>query len=182
MVAELLTVDELREHVENTALGDDALQRLLDAAEADINSWCGPLVLGSGDAWEEIEEHFYGREAGQSILRLKHYPDSVSEVAIYDYLEDETLLVEGREEDYVVDGQLLRRYGYYWGYHTKVTYVPRSSASQRRAALILLVQLAINVQPGQGFTGAATWQETYKDYETEKQHILWSLCPPPVFA
>lgn len=180
-MAELMTVDELREHVENTALGDDALQRLLDKAEADVNEWCGPLVLGSGDIWEEIEEHHYF-PGNESLLRLKHYPDTVTEVAVYDSLEDETILIEGRDEDYVVDGQLLRRYGAYWGYHTRVTYVPRTTVTQRRATYILLVQLEMNIQPGQGFTGAATWQETYKDYETEHQRILWTLCAPPVFA
>ena len=180
-MSELLSVAELREHVENTALGNDALQRILDKAEADITEWCGPLVLGSGDAWAEVVEHHYF-PANERLLTLKNYPEDVSEVAVYDTLENETILLEGRDEDYVVDGQMLRRYGAYWGYHTRVTYVPRSTVTQRRGAAILLVQLENNVQPGQGFTGAATWQETYKDYETEKQHILWALCAPPVFA
>lgn len=180
-MSELLTVDQLREHVENTALGDDALQRILDKAEADVEEWCGMLVLGSGDLWEEVvEDHYF--PANERLLHLKNYPEVVNEVSVFDSLEDETILVEGRDEDYVVDGQMLRRFGAYWGYHTRVTYVPRTTVTQRRGAVILLVQLEINVQPGQGFTGAATWQETYKDYETEKQHILWALCAPPVFA
>jgi len=181
-MSELLTVTELRQHVENTALGDEALQRILDKCEADIEEWCGVLALGSGDVWDEVVEHDYGTWAGNSILRLDNYPDTITEVHDIDTLGTETLLLEGVDEDYVLDGRLLRRFGAYWGHHTRITYIPRTTVTQRRGVLILLCQLEINVQPGQGFTGAATWQETYKDYETEKQRLLWTLCSPPVFA
>jgi len=183
VTAKLLTVDDLRARMLTTsAMSDEALQGILDGAEADIDQWCGRLTLGSGDQWTTVEQHDYGRVFGQSVFRLDQYPEVVLEVAVYDDLENETILEEGRDLDYVVDGQLIRRYGALWGHHSRVTYVPLNDLSQRRNALVLLCQLELNVQPGQGFTGAATWQETYKDYETEKQHILWSLCPPFPFA
>lgn len=183
MTAELLTVDQFREH-EETALGDDALQRLLDSNEQAINEHCGELVLGSGDVWQEITEDHYDVVGGSGarLLRLEHTPESITSVSSINSYGNATALLEGDDEDWVQDGQILRRVNYWWGNHTRVVYLPKSRVVQRRALLIQLVKLDINVQPGQGFAGAATWQETFKDYEMEKQHLLWSLCPPPVFS
>lgn len=181
MTATWLTVDDVRQHIE-TALPDEAIQRFLDRGEADINEHCGRMVAGSGDVISTVTEHDYGRWRGQDILRLEFTPEIVTTVNAVDVLGVPTELLEGDDEDYVVDGRLLRRIGAKWGAHTVVVYTPRNTLSQRKGTLLQLVELQINVQPGQGFAGAATWQETFKDFETEKQHLLWALCPPPVFA
>jgi hypothetical protein len=177
---ELLTVSQFRQHTE-TALEDDALQRLINAAAADINDHCGPLDISDDEATAQITYNDYGVWAYQHILHLDFYPDEILSVADVDTLGTETVLVEGDGNDWVQDGRVLRRNGL-WGPHTRVVYRPRNTYSQRQALAIKLVDLAINIQPGQGFAGAATWQETFKDYEQEKQHLLWSLCAPPVFA
>jgi hypothetical protein len=52
----LLTVDEFREHVA-TSLVDDAIQRLLDDAEAEITAYAGPL----GSAVTELVDGREGR-------------------------------------------------------------------------------------------------------------------------
>jgi hypothetical protein len=178
---ELLTVGQFREHTE-TALGDDALQRLIDAAIGDINDHCGTMLYDDYMVAETITQNDYGVWAGQRILHLDHIPSSVITVMDVDTLGSETELVEGDGADWVADGHILRRSGGVWGLHTRVVYTPQNAYSQRQALCVKLVDLSINIQPGQGFAGAATWQETFKDYEQEKQHLLWSLCAPPVFA
>lgn len=179
-MATLMTVAQLREHFP-TALDDVALQRLLDAAEQDIMQWCGALTVGSGDTWEPTIEDDY-HSVGMSVLQLHNVPLSIDTVEHIDSAGNITELLEGEDMDWVLDGHLLRRKGGLWGAHTRVTYTPATRVAQYRSALVLLVQLQLNVQPGQKFTGAATWQETYVDYEQERQRILWSLCPPAAFA
>jgi hypothetical protein len=178
---ELLTVDQFREHTE-TALGNDAIQRLIDDAIAAINDHCGTVVFDDYMVGEELIFNDYGVWAGKRILHLDYVPSSITSVMDVDTLGTETELVEGDDEDWVQDGKILRRRSGVWGRHTRVTYMPNTAYSQRQALAIKLVDLSINIQPGQGFAGAATWQETFKDYEQEKQRLLWSLCAPPVFA
>lgn len=181
MTATLMTVDEMREHVE-TALSDDALQRLMDAAEDDINDHAGRLTMEDYDTAEEVTEWVRGGSR-QSSIRVKMPIESITSVtSVYSGNPDDTEddLVE--DEDYWFDGASIIRKGYFWGDRVRVVYVPKNTLSQRRACMILLVRLAINSEPGVGFEGAATWQSTSQDYEQSKQRILWSLYRPPAFA
>ncbi len=176
--AQLLSIQELREHFE-TALEDSALQRILDASEKAIDKACTaqPLTDDVPDTLTEV----YVMDPQRTRLTLNFAPvgalTSVTE--LWFDADDELLVVD---DDYYVDDNVVIRRGAYWGLRVQVVYEPESEVDLRRAILIQLCQLEINIQPGQSFTGAATWQETYQDYEEQKQRLLWSLCPPPVFA
>lgn len=184
MTALLLTTDEFREHVE-TALPDEAVQRLLDSVEDDINQFCGRMVIGEYEEPEEVEEWFAKSSQYKTVLRTKQPYLSVTSVT--DYLsaagaEDTTtdLVVD---EDYWLDGNAIRRKdGYHFGDRTLVVYVPANTVNRRRATMIQLAKLEINADPGTGFEGAGSWQHTSQDYEQQRQHLLWQLCPPPVLA
>lgn len=183
MTAQLLTPAQFRAHVE-TALEDEALQRLLDAAEADIDSNCGPLDMDDYDTPGEVTQWFTSSR-GMQTLRTKQKAAAVVSVTEYDPASGDTdvtrLLVE--DEDYWLDGGIIRgRNGYIFGGRIEVVYVPEDTRSRRTAVLIQLVKLEINVDPGTGFEGAGSWQHTSQDYEQNRQHLLWSLCPPPVLA
>lgn len=181
MTATLMTVDEMREHVE-TALSDDALQRLMDAAEDDINDHAGLLTMEDYDTAAERTE-WVTNQFRNRMIRVKMPVESiVSITSVYsgNPTDTEDPLVD--DEDYWFDGVNIHRKGYFWGDRVEVVYIPKNTLSQRRACLILLVRLAINSEPGIGFEGAATWQSTSQDYEQSKQRILWSLYRPPAFA
>lgn len=183
MTATLLTPTEFRQHVE-TALEDDAIQRLLDSAEDDINDHCGRLVV-EYDEPNEVTQWFTNSEA-EVVLRTKQALLSVTSVT--EVTEDEAGadIEEDLEADvdFWVDdaGAIRRKSGFTFGPRVRVVYVPVNTTNRRRATLINLVKLEINADPGTGFEGASTWQHTTQDYETQRQHLLWALCPPPVLA
>lgn len=183
MTAVLMTTDEMREHIE-TALEDTALQRLMDSAEDDINQHCGLLTIGDYDEPDTVTEWF-SRSVRESVLYTKQpllSVESVTEMTTgHDLADVETELV--LDEEYWTDGYSIRRKdGYTFGHRVRVVYVPKNTVNRRRATLIQLVKLEINVDPGTGFEGAGSWQHTSQDYEQQRQHLLWSLCPPPVLA
>jgi len=180
--ATLMTETEVRKHFE-TALVAAALQKLMDAAEQEIDHMCGKRAYsGSTPAYTAISEVNY-RSGGLPVLKLRYPPvaGSITEVKTTDSVGTETVLVAGVAEDYIIDGQLLRSTGY-WGPMITIAYTPDVDFDRKTVVFLQLIQLELNAQPGQKFTGAATWQESYADYEQEKQRLLWSLCAPPVFA
>ena len=183
MTAELLTVEQFREHVK-TAAGDDAVQRYLDACEDAINRHCGTLSLDEYAVPEEVTE-WYTPRPFMTMLPLRQQPDTITSVTLVttltDLSDEETELVE--DDEYWVEGSNLRRKdGYFWGSRVRVVYTPADTAARRRAVLIKMVQLELNADPGSGFEGAGSWQHTSQDYETQHQALLWSLCRPKWFA
>lgn len=181
----LITAAQFREHVE-TALGDEALERLIDSASADIAQWCGVLPIDDTyDTPNEVVQEF-ANSFGEPSLRPKMLIGQVVELAAIstgsDLVDTETVLLE--DEEFWVDGNrtIRRKDGLLFGSRVRLTYIPLDVRARRQAACIQLVKLEINVDPGTGFEGAGSWQHTSQDYEQQRQHILWSLCPPPTLA
>jgi hypothetical protein len=179
-VSELLTVEELREHVQ-TALDDEALQRIIDGNDAAITNACGTLVLGDYETPDVVIET-NTLAVKTNTLWLKRKPASIESVTEIDTGSDgsDTDLVV--EDDYWLDGKIVYRRGGWWGRRVQIEYIPMNDVQERRLLLVQLCQLTINVEPGMSFAGAATWQETYKNFETEKQSLIWAYCPPHPFA
>ncbi len=176
----VLTVQEVREHLQ-TALPDAALERIINSAWAAIDRQCGALAETTPGTYDSIVELNY-RTSALPFYKLMYDPATVTEVASMNSLGVATVLTVGADEDYVIDGQLVRRVNGFWGSITRATYVPALDSDRRQGTLLHLIDLDLNAQPGQKFSGAATWQESYADYETEKQRLLWELCAPDVFA
>jgi hypothetical protein len=127
-----LTVAEFREYVA-TSLSDDALQRLLDAAWADIEQAAGPM----GDV---VEFHPGGyrdlvldRDAG-TVSLAREAADGTSPLTL-----DPT--------DFRVDGLILRRLRTgpnprdWWMGEVEVTHAPAEDEAERERAQAALVQL-----------------------------------------
>jgi hypothetical protein len=136
----ILTVDELREHV-TTALEDDALQRLLDAAEAEIVRYAGDpgaaveILHGSGryltldrpaESITSITEAWGATSTTLSASDWLLYPSGL-------VLERLTTGPNGRSS---------------WWRRVTVTYTPRDDEALREKAQIDLVNLALNYNPG----------------------------------
>jgi hypothetical protein len=154
----LLTVEELREHVAS-GLPDDALERLLDAAEAAINAEIGP----AGQRVEHVD-------GGGTVLILRHPAASVALVR-----------ENGRDvdaDDYHIEGYLIRRDRGRWGSRVAVTYTPADDDATRKAVQIALVQLDLNYEPGMEQQTAGNWNEMFVgDYEAERRKVLARLAP-----
>jgi len=185
-MSDLLTVAQLREHIpEGSAFEDDALQRIIDANDAAVTMACGVYTRGYDYIQPDEITEWNPYSKGLSSLRLAQYPGSITEVALVrttsDLSDADTYLLE--DEEFWVKGRYLyRKDGYYWSDRVRIVYIPQDSAAARTELLIQLCKLSINSQPGMTFEGAATWQETYRNYEAEKQSLIWAYCPPQPFA
>lgn len=160
--ATLLNVAALRQHIESD-LPDAAVQRLLDAEEAEIIARHGPHD-------EAIEERYARGE-----IMLYRRADSITSVE--EYQADGSLLtLDEAGYQLAEDGfRLVFLPSVVWPYHVLITYEPRDTKDQRRLALIDLVRLDIQN------TGRA--EETVGDYRskaadaTERERILRRLAP-----
>lgn len=149
----ILTTDELREHIE-TALGDDALQRLLDAAEELI-------VARAGTTGQRVE--IVG--GGDRFLALSKRVDTVASITelvgttTYTLAADDWLQRDG--------DMLLERLQYgtnpssYWRGQVTVTYTPVSDDATRKKVQIDLCQLAITYQPGISEEDIGEWRQVF---------------------
>jgi hypothetical protein len=173
----LLTVDELREHVE-TALPDTALERILASCELAITQWAGPLVIDPHELTvEDVTESV--NAPGRTLLLLRQAPTAVTGVV------DIAGGIESGVDpsDVRIEGRYLRRLGMAsWGERTVVTYTPTDDSAIRRTVLIQLVQLELNVQPGMASQGAGPWSETYGKYLRQRNELLRAIRPadPPM--
>lgn len=173
----LMGLEEVRAHV-TTPLTDDALQQVIDACERDIVRWAGPLDEDSYGVLP-VTETVYAR--GRRLIALRQEPASVTTVTDVNGTTESEL---DEDDDWRVRGHHLERVNGYWGGQTVVTYVPADTLALRRRALVKLVQLEVNYDPGIGSQSAGGWQQAYfgKSYEAERQAILDTLREPEPFA
>jgi len=135
----LLTVAQLRQHVESD-LSDDALQRLLDAAEAEIDAKLGAV----GSQVQTLR--------GERVLHLARKASTITTVVEAD--------VDLDAEDYELlgGGYRLRRLttgpnpSSRWQGCVTVTYAPVDTTAQRKILQARLVQLDMK-DPG-----VSSWQ------------------------
>lgn len=167
----ILTPDQFREHV-TTAVEDDALKRLLDAAEATILEVAGP----PGAEVVELVEGGYGRivlsRPAAEIVSVRDGGGTT--------WTDRTVT-----DDYTfVPTSIIRRtFAYRWLPWVEVTYVPANDAALRMQAQIKLVELDLNNPAGIQQNSVGPFSEQYvADYEQERQDILASLINSPGMA
>jgi hypothetical protein len=170
----LLTPDQFREHV-TTALEDDAIGRLLNAAEAAITEVAGPY----GAAVTELVEGRYTRVLlSRPALEIVSVRESSRDVDA-DYSTTATT-------DYALDGgSIVRRRTGAWNRLVEVTYKPANDAALRMSVQVQLVELALNWQPGLSQNTAGNWTEQFPnadEYEAQRQAILAQLRPSVVMA
>jgi hypothetical protein len=159
----ILTVDQLREHVA-TALEDDALRRLLDAAEAAILEVAGP-------PGQDVTEVVDGRT---SRIVLSRPAATIVAVREAGYSEDLLTPDYSLSSPYVLRRENTRR----WADRVAVTYTPEHDAATRMAVQVGLIQLDLNYQPGMEQNTAGNWNEMFvNDYEAERQRVLARLMP-----
>lgn len=147
----LLTPDDVREF-DSTGLSDDALQLLLDAAEAEI-------VRFAGDS-DSHTEWFAG---GQRVLALARPAASISSIVENEDWGGSTVTLAA--DDYIVDpsGYLLYRVAtgthprWRWWGRIVVTYAPGDDEAIRKGVELDLVRLMESYAPGQTSETVGAW-------------------------
>lgn len=161
----MLTIAALREFV-TSALPDDPLQVLLNAAEAEI--------IGVAGATGEITEHIHGY--GLHRIVVAREIGTVTSVT-----EDRIVLAD---DDYRVSGYVLTRIGtgtlpsWIWGSYLTVVYTPADDTAERQRVQMELVKLELNQDPGMSAETIGTYTGTYAApsiYAETRAAILASL-------
>lgn len=149
----ILTVEQLREHV-TTELGNDAVQRLLDAAEEAIVKRAG--------AAGAVTERLGG---GYRFLSLRTPAASISSVVETVGDTDTTLAVDdfrlypaGMVLERLDDGTNQRST---WGSQVVVAYTPVDQDSTRQLVQIELVKMALNYAPGTTEERIGEWVQRF---------------------
>jgi len=148
----LLTVSELREHVQ-TSLVDDALERLLDDAEASIVKHAGDLA----DVTEFVD-------GGGPTLVLRRRADSITSVVESFGVGDVTLATNDwrARGAYVLErlrtGTNPRSS---WRGPVQVVYEPEDDTATRKIVQLDLIKLEIANNPGLAAETVGSWTQQY---------------------
>jgi hypothetical protein len=153
-----LTIAIVRTHIE-TDLTDDAVQRLIDAAEEDLGSEAAVIEYSSG--------------LGRKIIFLRRAASVISTVVEHASDGDVTLAAS----DYrLLDARMLERLSTgtnpssNWDEKVTVTYVP-NDLNRRTQASLDLVRLSAE-RRGVGSEGSGDYRFTGLDCEAERKRIL----------
>lgn len=168
MASTLISVPEMRSHVESD-LDDKALERLVDAADAEVIRAAGP-------------------HDGEQTVTLLHQtgslvwlPRPATSIKLLKEAQDEQAIVTVAEllphtYMFTVGGRAIRRINGYWLPIVQVTYTPVPDNSRRVQALIDLVKLEVQYS-GLSSEGVGTYrgQGGPAWWNSEKQRILRGL-------
>lgn len=185
----ILTRDELREHVE-TSLSDDALDRVLAAAELTLEESCGVFVPpGSGSELPDpVTETVF--RPGTRILPLTQPvaldPDTGDPLvdSVMEYAWGDTTGTEVVAADYLVRPDGLDRGPNVWPYRTVVTYTPANRLALRQMAIVELCRIEIAFDPVLASQTIGDWSESYRDVDRESatDAAVAKVCSPRPFA
>ncbi len=171
----MLSVAELREHI-SSSLGDEALQRLLDAAYASIDAFLGT----EGSATELLAgDHRYvilGRPAESITSVVEGFgATSPTTIATDDYL----LHPGGYILERIVGGTTSRSR---WRGRVQVTYRPRDDEAIRDVVAIDLINLDLNTKVGVTMEQVGAWMRQFgnnKTYDQLRDEVLARLASDP---
>lgn len=163
----LLTVDQLKEHIE-TDRSEDSLQLLIDSAEDDIRAQAG-----------EHDSQIDDLTGGDPFLFLSRPAQSITSIVERIYLVDTTLATN----DYELrqGGRSLWRspFGTHgwgnWGSRVVVTYVPKDDQNRRKRVLVDLVRLSLKFNALKSERVGDFSSTSHDDYETQRQRLLNTL-------
>ena len=174
MASDLLTVDEVKEHV-TTGLSDSALGRLIDSQDAYIRQMVGQHDPATTMVYEE------DRELGQQRIWLPRPAVSIATVEGR-RLRDTMWTVWDASRYYMSDEgrsvQVLSGFDWGWSYgfqrRVRVTYTPVSENAERTQALIDLVRLETQ-DTGLASESDDTYSYKAKDKTKARREIIAPL-------
>jgi hypothetical protein len=178
-MATIISPDDLREHVES-GLGDAALQRLIDDADAAIVARYGPH-----DATEAapVSEEFTGgdlrlfpRQKVASVVSVTEYVGSLGSAEVSYELDPDDWRLEHAGGSIVRLASGPTPAGS-WGSRIVIEYLPQTDYSRRQRVALDLCRLAAQ-QSGLASERAGDYAATsVEDYQRERERILNELAP-----
>jgi len=170
----LLTVDQLREHIE-TDVTDAAMQRYLDAADFDLTDRYGSHV-------GTLIEYFTGAGADCLVFTTRKI-DTITEIVETSRGIDGDLETTLAGDDYIAEGsRQIRRLSNgtngasYWAPRVKVSYTPLGDTAKRIGTTIDLVRLAVRYEAASSVK-LGDVSVNHVDYNLERERILARLQP-----
>jgi len=155
-----MTLTQLRAHIE-TDLPDEALQRILSAAETDVLKAAGPASA----AVDEFEAEFPG-----AYVTLRQ-PATVPLTLVTEYYDTAATVLTSADYELRQDKRRLYRVGAYWAPRVVVAYEPTIDLPAREAAAVDLVQLAIQ-NTGLASERIGDYSSQAADQRKERARIL----------
>ncbi len=168
----LLTLAKVRTHVE-TGLVDTALQRIMDAAEQDIDQRHGAVASQVDDLPGGTLNIFTTRPIDSVTSVVETVGDTDTTLASTDYKQR-----HGTQLERLDTGTTARQT---WGDRVLVTYVPTDTTSRRIGAYIKLIKLEIEYS-GLDNSKDGDFSSKNLDYATEREKILSGLRQPGSFV
>jgi hypothetical protein len=179
-VATIISLAELKEHIE-AELADDALQRLLNAADQAVAERYGAIAQQVDEYVVDKDQFPDGRDKSLTLTRKASTITTVTEQLFNDTAD--TLAAD----DYDLRGDLLERLETgtnprgRWGHRIIVTYVPFDDTAQRIPLVVDLVKLELAYR-GLSSEKAGDYRMDSREYNKERESILGSLEPGLNFA
>jgi len=164
----LITVDQLREHIE-TDMSDDALQRLADDAEAEIISKYGPHT-------SQVEPFLL--DTAQSFLYLSRPVDAITSVV--ETVDGVETTLAADDYELVSQWRRINRLGTgthgrtYWGEKVVVTYAVTDENAERTGVIIDIVKLEVEYT-GNKSDDFGDVKMTRKDVRRERKELMSRL-------
>lgn len=167
----LLTVTQLREHVE-TDLPDAALERILDAEDAEIVRRFGSATSASETLAGNALLLFLSRSPGTISTITETEADNLTTTTL---AADDYRLWPGGILERLATGTNGRSA---WAPVVTVTYAPTDDQAQRIHTLIQVCQLAARYTGVvQESVGQGDYAITLQDYRRERERLLSQLAP-----
>lgn len=161
----LLTVVQVRQNVES-GLHDDALQRVMDAAEQDIDQKFGALATQVDDMPGGLKSFWTTRPIGTITSVIETIGTTDTTLDTNDYIKRHTTQL-----DRLNTGTNAR---FLWGSRVKVTYVPVSDESRRIDVYLRLIKLDLEYS-GLDSSKDGDFSSKTLNYSSERERILSAL-------
>ena len=167
----LVAVEQVREHLGTNSTDTDELQRLIDDADAEVVSRCGPHKIDGSltDVLRGGSVRLFPSQAVEGITSVTETAwDTVTVLSPDDY----RTWYGGRMLERLANGSHPRAD---WGERVELTYTPVDTDPQRRMAIIRLVQLGL---PYSGLQSESVGPYSVQNlnYTRERDAILKQLC------
>jgi len=150
-----------KEHDSGCVLGDDALQRIIDANEAYMVRKIGPHSREGSPVQERIQ-------GGSDLLTPRQAVGHI--VSVTEWWATWTQLLDVSDYEVLHDGLVLHRLmtgqnaAYHWGPYVDLAYVPRHNLEERILALLEMVGGDVTAGVSTGGVASRTmgsWSESY---------------------
>ena len=167
----LVTADQVREHIgSNSTDTDELLTRLIEEADAEVVSRCGPHSI-DGPVTEVHPGGSFRLFPHRAVKEIAKVTETDGNVSVVLSDDDYRSWYGGRMLQRLADGSHPRSC---WGQRVELEYTPVNTDPQRRMAIIRLVRLGLQYS-GLKSESVGPYSAQNLDYAKEREAILKQL-------